>query len=334
MGLLFVLPWVIPQSLTNATRALSTRGDLDFLLASPFSARAMLLARALAIVVEALSSAAIFLLPLVNMNILAGRTHWLTVYPTLLGCGLFGTAAGLVLAMGLFAVVGPRKTRLVSQVVSTVIGAAFAIGVQAINIFPDRARAALLARLDTAPSGNWLNHDGPFWLPVRAAAGDWHAVWIWLMITSFVFILVGIFLGKFFAGSAIAAIGTQSVPPVSRRALQPRRFAGGPRRSLRRKEWRLLARDPWLVSQMMMQILYVLPIGVVCGAVRDRTVPSLCGAAGGGRYLAAIGFSGVADLIGRRRSGAACGRSGHAATSGAGQIGGDCHPWPCSRAFY
>src|SRR5262249_19245292 len=152
----------------------------------------------------------------------------------------------------------------VSQIVSTVIGAAFAIGVQAINIFPDGARAALLARLNTAPSGSWLNHDGYLWLPVRAAAGDWQAVWAWLVLATFAFVLVALCLGKFFAHSAIAAIGTKRVAPTSRRAEPPQRpFRGGPRRSLRRKEWRLLARDPWLVSQMMMQVLYVLPIGVV-----------------------------------------------------------------------
>ena len=32
-----------------------------------------------------------------------------------------------------------------------------------------------------------------------------------------------------------------------------------PRRALRHKEWVLLKRDPWLISQTLMQILYLLP---------------------------------------------------------------------------
>ena len=31
------------------------------------------------------------------------------------------------------------------------------------------------------------------------------------------------------------------------------------RQALRAKEWKLLARDPWLLSQTLMQILYLLP---------------------------------------------------------------------------
>ena len=46
---LFVLPWMMAQALTNATRALYSRGDLDLLLAAPISPRVVLCARALAI---------------------------------------------------------------------------------------------------------------------------------------------------------------------------------------------------------------------------------------------------------------------------------------------
>src|SRR5262249_7028249 len=36
-----------------------------------------------------------------------------------------------------------------------------------------------------------------------------------------------------------------------------------PRRALRLKEWLLLTRDPWLVSQSLMQILYLVPPAVL-----------------------------------------------------------------------
>jgi hypothetical protein len=34
-----------------------------------------------------------------------------------------------------------------------------------------------------------------------------------------------------------------------------------PAQALRRKEWTLLLRDPWLMSQTLMQLLYLLPAG-------------------------------------------------------------------------
>ncbi len=40
----------------------------------------------------------------------------------------------------------------------------------------------------------------------------------------------------------------------------PARFHdSAPEQALRRKEWVLLLRDPWLMSQTLMQLLYLLP---------------------------------------------------------------------------
>jgi len=265
MGLLFILPWIVAQTLTNAVRALYSRGDLDLLLAAPLAGRTMLLARALAIGTEALSSVAIFLLPVVNANVLQGRLHWLSVYPTLLGCGLFGTAIGLITAMTLYATLGPRRTRLVSQIVSTIVGAAFAVGVQVINILPDGNRAALVAWIGASATGTGSAGASALSMPLRAAAGDWQTVVHWLMVSTALFLAVALLLGEFFCRSAVSAAGVPLRVPASGARSRPLRAfrSSGPGRSLRRKEWRLMARDPWLASQLMMQILYVVPIGIV-----------------------------------------------------------------------
>ena len=125
---IFIMPWLVSQALNGATRALYSRGDLDLLLASPLSARTILAARALAIAIDSVSSVAIFLLPVADMNVLMGRWHWLALYPALLSCGLFATALGLVLTMGLFAIAGPRRTRLIAQIAATLIGAPGHVG--------------------------------------------------------------------------------------------------------------------------------------------------------------------------------------------------------------
>jgi ABC-2 type transport system permease protein len=61
-----------------------------------------------------------------------------------------------------------------------------------------------------------------------------------------------------FGEHSIAAAG------VSNTVVQQRRWVlafrrRSPARTLRHKEWTLLKRDPWLVSQTLMQILYLLP---------------------------------------------------------------------------
>jgi len=50
-----------------------------------------------------------------------------------------------------------------------------------------------------------------------------------------------------------------------------------PRAALRRKEWTLLRRDPWLASQTLMQLLYLLPPGLMLWrAFGSRTTTSSC----------------------------------------------------------
>ena len=100
--------------------------------------------------------------------------------------------------------------------------------------------------------------DSYLWWPARAALGDLTAL--------------SVVLGSSLAAarrcrsssSRRASAITRSRPRASPRPARGRRNArasGGasPARVLRQKEWTLLKRDPWLVSQTLMQILYLLP---------------------------------------------------------------------------
>ena len=282
-GALFVLPWMVAQSLTAATRALYARGDLDLLLASPVSARAVLGARAVAIAFEAVSSVAIFLLPVANMNVLFGRTHWLALYPTLLASGMFGAALGLFIAMGLFIAIGPRRTRLVSQVVATIIGAGFVLGLQVLSVLPKSARDSVMASIDASTPGTIFDRASLLWLPVRASAGDPVAIVLWLAIAASLFALAAFTLGKRFAAGAISSAGTGSGIEHSKRARMKRRpFRTALGFALRQKEMRLIRRDPYLASQLLLQVIYTLPVSVVLwrsqgadGSVALAVAPSL-----------------------------------------------------------
>ena len=248
-GLAFVLPWIVSQALTNATRALYSRGDLDLVLASPVSPAAFFAARAVSIAIESVVSIAIFLLPVANMMAVFAGPHWLAIYPMLAICGLFGTAVGLVLTMILFRVAGPRRTRTVSQVFATIIGASFALGVQATNFAPPWLQEAM--RL-YAPA-----RDSVLSLPVRAVMGDVASLAILALAASILFAIVARGLG---VGFARGLAQTADAPASSRNAGRRRAFRTGPGPALRRKEWRLLRRDPWLASQMLLQVAYTAPL--------------------------------------------------------------------------
>jgi ABC-2 type transport system permease protein len=80
-----------------------------------------------------------------------------------------------------------------------------------------------------------------------------------------------------------------------------------PQQALRRKEWLLLRRDPWLVSQTLMQMLYLLPPAILLwrsfeagGGALNLLVPVLVMAAGqfaGGLAWLSISGEDAPDLV-------------------------------------
>ena len=262
-GLLIVLPWIVSQALTNATRALYTRGDLDLLQASPIPPRVIFAARALSIALESIGSVAVFVLPVANMNVVFGGAHWLAVYPALVAAGLFGAGVGLVLTLTLTALIGPRRMRLVAQVVATLVGAAFALGLQAVNIVSPETRRWLFEMAAHPPAGSLFDHSGWLWLPVRAFAGEPDALAIWIAVSLALFVLVALGLGARLGRAAIVAAGAPNPEGAPAKTGRSRGFRSGVGVALRRKEWRLLSRDPWLLSQVMLQIIYTAPVSVV-----------------------------------------------------------------------
>ena len=252
-ALAFVMPWIVSQALMNSTRALYARGDLDLLLASPAPATAVFAARSLAIAIESCVSVAIFLLPVANMLAAFGGLRWLAIYPLLAFCGLFGTAIGLLLTIGLFRIAGPRRTRTLAQVFAALVGASFALGIQAANFAPAWLVAAGRDRLQTLHAsmlGDLLS------VPVYAAGGDLPALAWCGCIATLVFVLVSVFVGSAFTH------GLAQTSDVTRtgRVRKSRAFRSGAGAALRRKEWRLLRRDPWLPSQLLLQATYTVPL--------------------------------------------------------------------------
>jgi len=259
LGALFVLPGIVAQAVTAATRALYAHGDLDLLFASPISARAVLGSKAVAIAANAIAWFAILLLPLANVNALAGHFHWLAVYPALLACGLFGTGIGIGLALALFAAVGPRRARLVSQIAATVVGASFMLGLQGYALAPG-ARASLARAMQSSIDNQWLDWRGWLSLPARAAEGDVQALGVWMIVAAGVFAAATFALGESFARAAIISAGA---PPPSGRKRKPRAFRASLGATMRSKERRLILRDPWLISQIALQVVYMAPVSFV-----------------------------------------------------------------------
>ena len=257
-GVLFILLLMAAQALNGVTRALYGRGDLDLLFSSPISARRLLVVRALAIAVGSLASAGIFVAPIVNVALLSGDLQALALLPALLAGAVGAVALGLMIGVGLFALVGPRRARLAAQIVATFMGGGFMLALQ-FDRFVTRAGAG-----ESWVSG-MVHFAKPLALPVRAAAGDLGPLAIWCLGCAVLFFVATLGLGPLFLRQAMAAStaeGARRAVP-SRRRGRERAFDTDLVAVLRRKERRIILRDPWIVSQILLQLLYITPLFVV-----------------------------------------------------------------------
>jgi ABC-2 type transport system permease protein len=100
--------------------------------------------------------------------------------------------------------------------------------------------------------------DSLVWAPAKGALGDWGAL-LGTAIIGFAALAGTITLASSsFGRHAIAAAGVSAQRVAQRHGelnFRPR----SQKQQLRVKEWKLLARDPWLLSQTLMQILYLVP---------------------------------------------------------------------------
>jgi ABC-2 type transport system permease protein len=233
------------------------RADLDLIMSSPAKHTNLFSVRIAAIALTVTVMALLFSTPFVDVLLISGGPRWLAAFGVVIAMGLSAAAVAIAITILLFRLIGPKRTRFVAQVLAAIIGAGFIIALQvaAIISYGTLSRFAVLTSDSTASYAPEV--DSLLWWPARAVMGDSEAL---LLLLAFGLVLLGsvmaVFSGRF-ADTAIAAAGYGT--PGRRRARE-RRFRGGSRASaLRRKEFMLLWRDPWLISQTLMQLLYLVP---------------------------------------------------------------------------
>jgi ABC-2 type transport system permease protein len=283
LGVIFTL--MLSQTLAAAVDALYERNDLDLLFSSPLQPRRVMTVRFLGVAVSVFSFFGYFLAgPLVVVAVL-GHPAWLATLAVLISIALGASGVGLLIAAVLFRVLGARRTRTVAQVLAALIGAAFFLGIQARNILGRSSSDSLLGQiarraadpdLRLPPGADWplramIGHPLPLAAVIAAGAG--------------LFWLANAWLGPRFAEDAAAAAGAGA--SRGRRSAGMGAFATGPFAATLRKEWRLLARDPALLTQVLLRVLYMLPLGfLLLRQAADHNEYMLPGAAAGVALMA------------------------------------------------
>ena len=262
IAILFSL--MLSQALMLITESLYQRGDLDLLLSSPIPLWRIVIVRMSAIAINV----GIFYLILVAAVCawlpFFGGWAWIGFAPAILLLTLFATAAALVLARILFAVIGPKNTRVAAQILGSLIGAAFFIASQIPRFSENESRARAMQDVFNAIIPVVGNPASPISLPARAAFGLNADLAIWAGVAAVSFLLAVWWYASGFARDAAAIAGLGQRRKRNTRAARAMR--AGVNATLIFKEWRLLRRDPLLLSQILLPLLYFAPLFAVFGS--------------------------------------------------------------------
>jgi ABC-2 type transport system permease protein len=254
-----LLAWalMLSQAIESVTRVFYARADLDLIMSSPTRLAHVFSVRIASIALSVTAMALLLSAPFVNVLVLGGGARWFAAFGVVVAVGLSAAAVAIAITIALFRLIGPARTRLTAQILAAIIGAGFVIALQiaAILSYGTLSRFAILtsdAAAAFAPDDTSL-----LWWPARAALGDGTAL---LCLLSASLTLLGVVMAVFSPRFADTALSASAQALSSRQGSRTAAFRGGSRQqALRRKEFLLLRRDPWLASQTLMQLLYLVP---------------------------------------------------------------------------
>jgi ABC-2 type transport system permease protein len=195
--------------------------------------------------------------------VLFGLYSWSKLYLLIPAIGMLATSLGVVLALTLFRLLGPRTTRIVGQVLAAFIGMGIFLVSQLPNLMrhgPQRGPGNYNAFGALLNAG--VGHFGAILTPARLVLSGYGPT-VLLTLTSAVLLLctVRVLSGRFLR--AATAIGSMGAARGTRVSVRPLRFRGSLRAVLIVKELRLIRRDPLLLMQLLQQSIYLVPMGLL-----------------------------------------------------------------------
>ncbi len=250
-GIAFSFFTIMSFSVALATIAASfiDRGDLDLLLSSPLPTRRVLTVRLSAVAIRSVSVWVLLFGPAVLVTAGMAGPRWLGGLALLLDAGLAGTSVASWLAIGLFRLIGPRRVKTVTTLVSALSGISMGmIGPFLGRDFGTRQASGLLP--DVSPNGL-------LGVPARIVYGDPIAGLALTVLMLAVFLVTTWRLAPTFA--RISTRGEALRRPSAGRA-PLRGFGGGLFRLLLVKDYRLLLRNHALLLQSLSRSIAFIPL--------------------------------------------------------------------------
>lgn len=286
IAMLVIFSFMLSLGLTRSVQALFERGDLDLLLSSPLSSKTIFKVRLAGIIFAVGIWFFALLTPVANTGVILGQWRWLGIYPALLAMSVLAAALSMLLTLSLVKSLGVRRTKTVAQILGALTGAGMFIMTQLFGNLGKEMREGVLKHiLPWFQPGGILDGDSLVWIPARAFFGSPGAIVGFLLFSTLIYWLTAQSTHRFFITGVQQAVGQvrKAVPQGQGKARHAVHFGRSLRSTIILKEWRLIARDPNLISQVLLQLLYIAPLFFLI----FKSKALLPGAASGLVYLAA-----------------------------------------------
>lgn len=264
----FVVLLIVATAFGLSIIALFERNDLDLLLSSPIPARTVLAVRGIGVAVQSLGFFALFVIPFANGAMAHGYWRFAAAYPAMLALGMGASACAFAATLALVRAFGARRARTIAQIAGAFLGAGIFLAMQSFNFLPraTQVKLIMLSRSDAAQA--MIGPESVLWWPFRALIGDA------IPFAAVTIACVGAFVLVVVRAERLFLEGTkESITSPARRARPSAEFRAGLARVVIAKELRLILRDPRLISQMLLQVLYLIPLFAIL--VRKATAQDL-----------------------------------------------------------
>ncbi len=273
VGCAVALSFMTTQAILGSQQTLYESRDLDLMFTAPIDGRTVLLAKLSGITGMIALTYAFLLLPMVVPVAVMGHPGLLGVIGVLASLAMVAAAIGIAITLCLAKLVGPRAARTVGQIAAAVMGGALFLVSQLSHSGPGRESTTMILFERFHAMG--LGDQGWSGIPGHAAFGA-------LLPLAFMLLAgIGLFVGTsamlqrlFLSGYQDATMTLSRSKPTGKAS--NRLFHAGLFRTVLAKEWRLLARDPGILFQIVLRLIYLVPLMLVAfRGTGDLVAPGL-----------------------------------------------------------
>ncbi|MBC7883214.1 MAG: hypothetical protein H7Y37_18140 [Anaerolineae bacterium] len=247
----FAFLFALREAMAQSSTAIFDRGDLDLLIASPMPSKAIFASRLLGIAIGTFLSFSLFVIPYSIAVLLFGFYALLGIYPALISISLIATSLGMILSLWLTRILGAKRARSLVDFLSIIVSSVFVL----LSQLPNLLRIYQFQLPKMLLEWPVFSQTSPLWLPSRALYFDPAAVVFSLVFSTALLWLTSEFLNRWFLSSTQQSVVEKTKAP---KTFAP--FSSNLNALLLKKEWKLILRNPYLLSRTFLPILLLIPL--------------------------------------------------------------------------